>query len=96
MKSLSAAATVSNLPGTTLDFLKIVLPNGITMYDTPGLLKEGQLTARLTTDELKAVIPSTPVVPVTFRMLEGKTVLIGGLATVELLEVGIVAHLYFP
>ena len=29
-------ATVSNLPGTTLDFLKIKLPNGITMIDTPG------------------------------------------------------------
>jgi ribosome biogenesis GTPase A len=34
-----AKATVSNLPGTTLDFLKIQLPNGIVMIDTPGLLQ---------------------------------------------------------
>jgi 30S ribosome assembly GTPase len=84
-----ASATVSNLPGTTLNFLKIVLPNGVVMYDTPGLLKPGQLTAKLTKEELSDVIPSTPVVPVTFRMLEGKTMLVGGLATVELLEVRI-------
>ena len=31
-------ATVSNLPGTTLNFLKIKLPNGVTMIDTPGYL----------------------------------------------------------
>jgi ribosome biogenesis GTPase A len=35
-----AQATVSNLPGTTLDFLKIKLANGITMIDTPGLLNK--------------------------------------------------------
>ena len=34
-------ATVSNLPGTTLDFLKIKLPNGVSMIDTPGLLNKG-------------------------------------------------------
>jgi GTPase SAR1 family protein len=30
-------ATVSNLPGTTLNFLKIKMPNGVTMIDTPGM-----------------------------------------------------------
>jgi ribosome biogenesis GTPase A len=38
-----AKATVSNLPGTTLDFLKIQLPNGIVMIDTPGLLQVTEL-----------------------------------------------------
>lgn len=80
-------ATVSNLPGTTLDFLKIRLPNGITMIDTPGLLKTGQLTAKLNTAELGQVIPSKPIKPITLRVLEKKVVLIGGLASVELLEV---------
>ena len=86
-KSNVPQATVSNLPGTTLNFLKIKLPNGITMIDTPGLLNEGQLTAKLSTEELRMVIPSTPVVPVTFRVAEGKCVLIGGLAKVEMTEV---------
>ncbi len=79
-------ATVSNLPGTTLNFLNIRLPNGITMIDTPGLLNSGQLTTKLTTDELRQVIPATPINPVTLRVTEGKTVLIGGLAKVEMLE----------
>lgn len=82
-------ATVSNLPGTTLNFLKIHIPvhDGITLYDTPGLLNAGQLTNKLTPDELRKVIPVTPLAPVTFRVQQGKSVLLGGLAQVELLEV---------
>jgi ribosome biogenesis GTPase A len=79
-------ATVSNLPGTTLDFLKIRLPNGLTMIDTPGLINKGQLTAKLTTDELKQVIPRKPINTVTLRVSQGKCILLGGLARVELLE----------
>lgn len=81
--------TISNLPGTTLDFLKIRLPNGISVIDTPGLLNPGQLTAKLSTMELKQVIPVKPINAVTFRLSEGKTVLIGGLARIELLEVSL-------
>ena len=77
---------MSNLPGTTLNFLTIRLPSGITMVDTPGLLNDGQLTTKLTTEELRQVIPVTPINPVTFRCGEGKTVMIGGLAKVEVLE----------
>jgi ribosome biogenesis GTPase A len=80
-------ATVSNLPGTTLDFLKIKLPNGLSMIDTPGLLNRGQLTARLSPEELKQVIPKTKVNAVTLRVEEGKCVLAGGLAMFELTEV---------
>jgi len=78
--------TVSALPGTTLDFLKIKLPNGITMIDTPGLINPGQLTSRLNSKELKQVIPVKQVHHVTLRMEEGRCVLIGGLARVELVE----------
>ena len=80
-------ATVSNLPGTTLDFLKIKLPNGVTLVDTPGLLNKGQLTSKLTIAELRQVIPSKPVNSVTLRLSEGKCVLIGGLAKIDFLEV---------
>ena len=80
-------ATVSNLPGTTLDFLKIRLPNGVTMIDTPGLLTPGQLTAKLSPDELRQVVPSKPINAVTLRLSEGKCVLVGGIASVEMVEV---------
>lgn len=85
-KSSVPQATVSNLPGTTLNFLKIKLPNGIMMVDTPGLLKRDQLTAKLTVNELKQVIPVKPINAVTLRVEEGKAVLLGGLATIELVE----------
>ena len=85
-KSLVPLATVSNLPGTTLDFIKIRLPNGVTMIDTPGLINRGQLTSKLSTSELKQVIPVKPINAVTLRIESGKCILIGGLAKIELLD----------
>jgi ribosome biogenesis GTPase A len=57
------------------------------MIDTPGLINPNQLTARLTTNELKKVIPIKPINAVTLRIAEGKCVMIGGLAIIKLLEV---------
>ncbi len=51
------AVTASPLPGTTLEFIKIDLGDGLNMYDTPGLLVPGTLTQRLTPAELKMVVP---------------------------------------
>lgn len=83
-RSTTPLVTVSNLPGTTLDFLKIKLPNGVTVIDTPGLIRRGHITSKLTTDELKQIIPIKPIKPITLRVEEGKVVLIGGFAKVEL------------
>jgi ribosome biogenesis GTPase A len=85
-KRRTPAATVSSLPGTTLDMLKIALPTGVVVYDTPGILNPSQLTTKLTFEELKAVMPSKPLKPVTLRVTEGKCVCIGALAKVELVE----------
>jgi ribosome biogenesis GTPase A len=79
--------TVSNLPGTTLDFLKMKLSNDITMIDTPGLINRGHLTSKLTPKELKQVIPSKQINAVTFRLDEGRCILLGGLGKLEVLEV---------
>ncbi len=79
--------TVSNLPGTTLDFLRIKMPNGITVIDTPGLINKGHLTSKLTTDELKQVLPNKNITPVTLRLEAGKCVLMGGFAKIDVVEV---------
>lgn len=84
-KLLSQGLTVSMVPGTTLDFLKIDLGD-VSLYDTPGLILPHQITSRLNPEELKAVIPQKQVEHVTLRLQEGKCVLIGGLVKVELLE----------
>lgn len=86
-KPRGSSITVSNLPGTTLDFLKIKLSNDITMIDTPGLINRGHLTSKLTTDELKQVIPAKPINAITLRLEEGKCILMGGLAKFEMIEV---------
>ncbi|CAM9940117.1 unnamed protein product, partial [Discosporangium mesarthrocarpum] len=53
--------TVSNIPGTTLDFLKVDLGDRRSLFDTPGLLLDHTITSRLNADELKAVIPNKRV-----------------------------------
>lgn len=79
------AVTASPLPGTTLEFIKIDMGQGLDLYDTPGLLVPGTLTQRLTPAELKMVVPKKQVEPVTFRVGSGKCVLIGGLAKIEVI-----------
>lgn len=51
------------------------------------LSNAGQLTSKLTTEELKKVIPVKPIKAVTLRLEEGRCVLLGGLATIELAQV---------
>ncbi|KAL3811516.1 hypothetical protein ACHAXA_000420 [Cyclostephanos tholiformis] len=77
--------TTSPLPGTTLQFIKIDLGGGMSLYDTPGLLVPGCLTERLTPEELKIVVPKKQVEPITFRIAAGKCCLVGGLAKIELI-----------
>lgn len=83
--TVKQTVTASPLPGTTLEFIKIDLGNGQSLYDTPGLLIPGTLTSRLTPAELKMVVPKKEVEPITFRVASGKCVLIGGLAKIEVI-----------
>ncbi|KAL3932334.1 MAG: hypothetical protein SGBAC_010893, partial [Bacillariaceae sp.] len=55
--AFKGALTTSPLPGTTLKFIKIDLGDGMSLYDTPGLLVPGTITQLLTPDELKRVWP---------------------------------------
>jgi len=78
------ALTTSPLPGTTLKFIKVDLGDGLSLYDTPGLLVPGTLTQLLTPEELKIAVPNKQVEPITFRVATGKCVLVGGLAKVRI------------
>ncbi|GKY94693.1 hypothetical protein MPSEU_000434800 [Mayamaea pseudoterrestris] len=79
------SVTTSPLPGTTLKFIEVDLGDGQKIIDTPGLLVNGTLTQLLTPEELKVVVPQRKVEPITFRVVAGKCVLIGGLARVEVI-----------
>lgn len=79
------AITTSPLPGTTLKFIQVKLEGGRNLYDTPGLLVPGTITQLLTPDELKIVVPTKQVEPISFRIESGTCVLVGALAKVELI-----------
>jgi len=78
--------TTSHLPGTTLDFVKITVVDGLALFDTPGLILPNQLTTMLTTEELGDAVPKKRSQHVTIRLGEGKSVLLGGLARINFLE----------
>jgi len=66
--------TTSPLPNTTLNTIEIKL-NEITLIDTPGLLDKGDIVNYLTGKELKKVIPSKEIKPITYQ-IKGKQILI--------------------
>jgi ribosome biogenesis GTPase A len=82
-KKKKRGITTSALPGTTLNFLRMEVGEGVSLFDTPGLILSHQLTAQLSSEELKKVVPLTKVNAVALRVSEGKSVLLGGVARVE-------------
>ncbi|KAF9217325.1 hypothetical protein BGZ59_005062 [Podila verticillata] len=94
--------TVSNVPGTTLERIKVPLSvlsryMGATykevqtkwLMDTPGIrIEGGQLTSLLTLDELKVTLPKKVLKPATFMLEEGKSFFLGGLVRIDCISVG--------
>lgn len=90
--------TVSPVAGTTQDFIAMPLSayddvgvrgsgggpaRAANLFDTPGMKTD--LTSALTVDELAALTPTKRVRPVTYRLRPGKSLLLGGLARVDML-----------
>ncbi|KAG0371932.1 hypothetical protein BGX24_000969 [Mortierella sp. AD032] len=94
--------TVSNVPGTTLERIKVPLSvlsrfMGTTykevqtkwLMDTPGIRPEkGQVTSWLTLEELKVTVPKKVLKPVSFTLEEGKSFFLGGLVRIDCLSIG--------
>jgi len=78
----------SHVPGTTIGVLKLegILPNETDVYDTPGLLQPHQLSARMTADEAKIILPKKRMIPRTYRIQIGGTIHIGGVSRIDLLD----------
>ncbi|KAJ9515420.1 hypothetical protein QJQ45_016414 [Haematococcus lacustris] len=81
--------TVAPLPGTTLGLINVPgLPLGAKnrAFDTPGVAHTHQLTALLKPEEVKQVLPTRTLLPRTFRLGHGSSLLLGGLARVDVVE----------
>ncbi|CAE8674413.1 unnamed protein product, partial [Polarella glacialis] len=84
----STGFTVSLMPGTTLRPLVMKYQQGNTkLIDMPGLLVPGSFTERLTLEDLQQIIPQKRgALRVTFRMAEGRSILMGALARIDMAE----------
>ncbi|XP_023942736.2 nitric oxide-associated protein 1 [Bicyclus anynana] len=56
------------------------------LYDTPGVVHPDQVLSLLSTEELLLTIPKTLIRPQTYYLFEGMSILIGGLARIDLLD----------
>jgi len=84
---LADAVTSSALPGTTLNFVPVKCRSlGITVYDTPGIPSETQLTSFDNMSDPEALIPSKRINPVCINMLPGLSVWLGALARIDMIE----------
>ena len=75
--------TVSPLPSTTLNTIKINLTDDITLIDTPGLLDPGNITSYIDGDMLKRINPKKEIRPVTYQVKPGETILVDKLLRIE-------------
>lgn len=67
--------------------LRDILKSNARLIDTPGLLQNRQLTSRLSIEDVKKTLPSSKLSPRTYRIMEGHSVHIGGLARVDVVRI---------
>lgn len=75
--------TVSEFPGTTLNLIEIPLDNHSTLYDTPGIINDSQMTHMISLKDIKKVIPQSELRPMVFQLQSQQTLYISGLARID-------------
>ncbi|CBZ52891.1 Predicted GTPases (ISS), related [Neospora caninum Liverpool] len=87
MKRASGGVTRSAMPGTTLSFLPFGLPKDFKLIDTPGIPSRHQVTSLLRfAADLYSIVPSKRLQPITYAVTEGKSLLIGAMARIDLAQ----------
>lgn len=75
--------TVSEFPGTTLNLIEIPLDDQSTLYDTPGIINDNQMTHIIAPEDIKKVIPQSELRPMVFQLQKKQTLYIGGLGRID-------------
>ncbi|CEM26007.1 unnamed protein product [Vitrella brassicaformis CCMP3155] len=84
MKRGVGGVTRSAVPGTTLHFVSFGLGKGLKIIDTPGVPSETQVTRLLSRGEdLYSIVPRRRLYPVTYKLKEGATLLLGALCRLD-------------
>ena len=63
-----SSITVSNMPSTTIDTIKVKLNDDLVLLDTPGLLNEDSIINKIDGKELKHIIPTTTIKPRVYQV----------------------------
>ncbi|GMH38392.1 hypothetical protein BSKO_06276 [Bryopsis sp. KO-2023] len=81
--------TTAPLPGTTLGVVEVKglpMPRKCHVYDTPGVKHGFQLTTIVSPVECEMLLPKRPLVARTFRTASGYTLLIAGVARLDVVS----------
>jgi len=71
-----ANLTVSALPSTTLNFLKVEIDETLTIIDTPGLIEEGNICNIIDKNILKKIIPTKEINPKIYQIKTRQSIIV--------------------
>ena len=81
--------TVSKYPGTTLKAIFVEHPDkNHTFIDTPGLIPKGRASDLVCEECNLKMVPSKEITRKTFKIKEGKVLMIGGLINIQVVNTG--------
>lgn len=80
---LDSELTISPLPSTTLDMVKVDLNKELTLIDTPGLIDRGNITNYFDGKEIKKLVNKKEIKPKTYQIKKGQCLIIENVVRVD-------------
>ena len=78
--------TMSPLPSTTLNTVKIEINDHLTLFDTPGLVQNGSMLNHVDEKMTKKISPKKEIKPKTFQLRKNQSIIIEDLIRVDYVE----------
>ncbi|MGD9604613.1 MAG: ribosome biogenesis GTPase YqeH [Bacilli bacterium] len=84
--SHNSLITVSNFISTTMDFIKISLPNKTFIIDSPGIINNHQVSYYLEKASLNTLTPKKFIRPATYQINPQQAIMLGGFCMIKFLS----------
>lgn len=78
--------TMSPLPSTTLNLVKIDINDYLTLIDTPGLVDNGSILNRVDASMVKKISPKKEIKPRTYQLRKNQSIVIEDLIRIDYVE----------
>lgn len=78
--------TMSPLPSTTLNTVKIEINDHLTLFDTPGLVQNGSILNHVDEKMTKKISPKKEIKPKTFQLRRNQSIIIEDLIRIDYVE----------